>query len=128
MAQPVTDETLVPFVGRLQEERNIWLCTVRADGRPHLVPIWFVWHERRVWVCTYAGSQKVRNLETRRDVSVALESGSAPCVIEGTAVLHPIETVWDALNPPFIRKYDWDLKADPDSLIMIEVMPLRLLY
>ncbi|QLQ08762.1 MAG: pyridoxamine 5'-phosphate oxidase family protein [Anaerolineae bacterium] len=23
----------------------MWLASVRADGRPHLVPIWFVLHD-----------------------------------------------------------------------------------
>ena len=28
---------------RLGRESTIWLATVRADGRPHLVPLWYVW-------------------------------------------------------------------------------------
>jgi predicted pyridoxine 5'-phosphate oxidase superfamily flavin-nucleotide-binding protein len=30
---------------RLTAEPVIWLGTVRPDGRPHHVPIWFVWHD-----------------------------------------------------------------------------------
>ena len=26
---------------RSETEANIWFATVRADGRPHLVPVWF---------------------------------------------------------------------------------------
>jgi len=28
---------------RLREEPMIWFTTVRADGRPHTVPVWFWW-------------------------------------------------------------------------------------
>jgi hypothetical protein len=28
---------------RLRHEPIIWLSSVRPDGRPHLVPIWFLW-------------------------------------------------------------------------------------
>lgn len=28
---------------RLREERIAWLTTVRADGQPQSVPVWFLW-------------------------------------------------------------------------------------
>ena len=28
---------------RLRTDQIAWLGTVRPDGRPHLVPIWFLW-------------------------------------------------------------------------------------
>jgi nitroimidazol reductase NimA-like FMN-containing flavoprotein (pyridoxamine 5'-phosphate oxidase superfamily) len=28
---------------RLRSERILWLSTIGADGRPHLVPTWFWW-------------------------------------------------------------------------------------
>ena len=28
---------------RLRTEANVWLATMRPDGRPHVSPIWFVW-------------------------------------------------------------------------------------
>src|SRR5256885_2571611 len=28
---------------RLRHEPIIWLSSVRPDGRPHLVPVWFLW-------------------------------------------------------------------------------------
>ena len=35
---------------RLHTEKNVWLCTVRSDGSPHLTPIWFVHHDDAFWV------------------------------------------------------------------------------
>jgi hypothetical protein len=29
--------------GRLREEGIAWLTTVRADGQPQSVPVWFLW-------------------------------------------------------------------------------------
>ena len=36
---------------RLREERIAWLTTVRADGQPQSVPVWFLWMPERwqVW-------------------------------------------------------------------------------
>ncbi len=41
-------------MARVHTDKNIWLATVRPDGRPHLTPIWFVFHDAKFWVCTGA--------------------------------------------------------------------------
>ena len=30
--------------GRLRDEGIIWLTTVRSDGQPQSVPVWFLWN------------------------------------------------------------------------------------
>jgi hypothetical protein len=35
---------------RLTAEPVIWLGTVRSDGRPHNVPVWFAWHDPLVLI------------------------------------------------------------------------------
>lgn len=37
---------------RLTGDANVWIALTRADGRPHLTPIWFVWVEEAIWLCT----------------------------------------------------------------------------
>jgi F420H(2)-dependent biliverdin reductase len=69
---------------RFITEPNVWLGTTRADGRPHLVPIWFVWVHRRVWIATDARSVKVRNIAANPFATFALEDGNRPVVIEIT--------------------------------------------
>jgi hypothetical protein len=34
---------------RLEAEQNIWLSSVQPDGRPHLIPVWFVWRGGRLY-------------------------------------------------------------------------------
>lgn len=34
---------------RLSESRNYWVCTVRPDGRPHVMPVWGVWDAGELW-------------------------------------------------------------------------------
>jgi hypothetical protein len=42
---------------RLSGERNVWIATVRPDGRPRLVPVWFSWVENRGrQILNYRGS------------------------------------------------------------------------
>ncbi|RQW98489.1 pyridoxamine 5'-phosphate oxidase family protein [Micromonospora inaquosa] len=65
---------------RLTDESNVWLCTLRRDGSPHLTPVWFVYLFATFWVGCESRSVKARNVVADPRVSVALESGNAPVV------------------------------------------------
>ncbi|MFE1103428.1 pyridoxamine 5'-phosphate oxidase family protein [Nocardiopsis alba] len=73
--------------GRLAEDRNVWLCTSRADGSPHVVPVWFVHLGERWWIGASTRSVKVRNVLRDPRVSLALEDGDAPVVAQGRALV-----------------------------------------
>ena len=56
----------------LEREPIVWLSTVRPDGSPHLVPIWFSWDGEALLIFSKPGAQKVRNLRARPSVMLAL--------------------------------------------------------
>jgi PPOX class probable F420-dependent enzyme len=56
----------------LEQEPVVWLSTVRPDGGPHLVPIWFWWDGEALLVFSKPDAQKVRNLRERPSVMLAL--------------------------------------------------------
>jgi PPOX class probable F420-dependent enzyme len=58
--------------GFLEKEPVVWLSTVRPDGGPHLVPIWFWWDGAALLVFSKPGAQKVRNLRAHPSVMLAL--------------------------------------------------------
>jgi len=98
---------------RLAEERNVWLCTVRPDGSPHLTPVWFVHDGSRWWIGTDGGSVKVRNIRAESRVSLALEDGGSPVVAEGDAV--PRHEPFPAgVVAAFAAKYGWDV-TEPEQ-------------
>jgi len=103
-------------MARVDDERIIWLATVRPNGRPHLTPIWYCFQNHRFWICTSGESVKTRNVQLNPNVSVSLEDGTRPLVAEGTVTVHQRpypQLVIDA----FIHKYDWDIsrRDDPDG-------------
>ncbi|MEU8115032.1 pyridoxamine 5'-phosphate oxidase family protein [Micromonospora sp. NPDC048947] len=112
---------------RLTDESNVWLCTVRRDGSPHLTPVWFVYLSATFWVGCESRSVKARNVVADPRVSVALESGNAPVVAEGAARVHRAgfpSTVVEA----FASKYDgWDVGrlVNPDSERVLLEIPVR---
>lgn len=109
---------------RLETEQNIWLATVRSSGRPHLVPVWFVWAGGTIYLCVAGSSVKVRNITANRAVSLALESGSAPIVVEGEASLLARPWPEEAIEG-FQRKYDWTITTDTEYDTLIAITPQR---
>ena len=73
---------------RLARDRNVWLCTLRADGSPHTVPVWFVHLRERWWIGVSTRSVKARNALRDPRVSLALEDGDAPVVAQGLVTVH----------------------------------------
>ena len=109
---------------RLQTAPNVWMSTTRPNGKPHLIPIWFIWLNDRFYICTESKSVKIQNLRHNAGISVALEDGNKPVIAEGKAVL--IETSFpEAVRQAFISKYKWDISADPGSgqHTLIEIAP-----
>jgi PPOX class probable F420-dependent enzyme len=75
---------------RLSAERVIWLGTVRPDGRPHNVPVWFAWHDPMVLVFSMPKTAKVADMRLSPAVSLALDSadgGQDIVLAEGRAEL-----------------------------------------
>ncbi|HEY0444636.1 MAG TPA: pyridoxamine 5'-phosphate oxidase family protein [Candidatus Limnocylindrales bacterium] len=58
----------------LREESIVWLSSVRADGSPHLVPIWFSWDGEQLFIASKPEAVKVRNLRANPKLMVALGS------------------------------------------------------
>ena len=56
----------------LEQEPVVWLSTVRPDGAPHLVPIWFWWDGEELLVFSKPDAQKVHNLRENPAVMLAL--------------------------------------------------------
>jgi PPOX class probable F420-dependent enzyme len=109
---------------RLERERNVWLCTLRPDGSPHVTPVWFVYIGARFWISSGTRNVKVRNVGNDPRVSLALEDGDAPCVAEGNALVHHGRLRDDVLAA-LAAKYDgWDAAAEIEPSgprVLIEV-------
>ena len=77
-------------LGKLASDQIGWLTTIRSSGRPHSVPVWFLWHDGQVLIFSEEKTQKVRNLRHSSDIVFSLESGrygSDVAILDGTAVI-----------------------------------------
>ncbi|QFG68418.1 pyridoxamine 5'-phosphate oxidase family protein [Ornithinimicrobium pratense] len=121
--------SLTPEVeSRLHLERNVWLGTLRADGSPHITPVWFVYEAESWWVGSDGRSIKVRNLSADPRASLALENGDAPVVAEGIARIHRADFP-DKIVRAFADKFNgWAVEDPAHSLgnrVLIEVVVSR---
>jgi PPOX class probable F420-dependent enzyme len=132
-ARPGYDPTPAQTVARvhpmLDEERVVWLSTVRPDGTPHLVPTWFWWDGEALVVFSKPGAAKVRNLRANPKVMVAVgdpEDDFSVGLIEAVA-----ECVDDPAAVPdaFFAKYASELgpgRLDPVTFRELYTQAIRI--
>lgn len=67
------------------------LATVRADGRPHVAPVWFTLDGDDVVFNTGRDSLKARNIRRDPRVAITVDDQHPPfgfVLVEGTAAIH----------------------------------------
>jgi PPOX class probable F420-dependent enzyme len=92
---------------RLRTEPIIWLVTSSTAGRPHMVPMWFLWDGRTVSLFSLPGTRKLRNIAANSAVVLALEAanqGYDVVIVEGRATFLDDPLINGAM-PSFVEKY-----------------------
>lgn len=123
---------------RLRSEPILWLSSVRPDGRPHLVPVWFFWNGETITIFSQPNTQKMRNLQRNPNVMLALEAadeGNDIVMIEGRAEL-PGQSSATMNIPEYAQKYDAHIKSmntTPEELAssyseVIRITPTRFIH
>ncbi|HEU4514179.1 MAG TPA: pyridoxamine 5'-phosphate oxidase family protein, partial [Nocardioidaceae bacterium] len=60
----------------LEQSKKVQVATVDRDGSPHLTTLFYVVKDGRIAFWTYAGSQKIKNLERDPRCSTADEENA----------------------------------------------------
>lgn len=93
----------------LDEQPFGTLATSQADGSIHLVPTWYLFEDDRLYVATWSGSRKARNLAARQQVTYTVDDRRTASWVSarGTAeLLRGAESA--AVNARLRRKYMTD--------------------
>jgi len=88
----MSDEELRDF---LDEEKVMTCATIGPNGRPHLMPLWYVVHDGALRGWTYAKSQKAKNLERDPHATLQIEAGVAYAELRGVMMECDVELVRD---------------------------------
>jgi PPOX class probable F420-dependent enzyme len=73
---------------RRLREKIAWLTTVRSDGQPQSVPVWFLWDGEGFLIYSRPDRQKLKNISRNPRVGLHLNSndrGGDVVRVEGTA-------------------------------------------
>ncbi len=88
MRHKMTDAEVAAFL--MDGTRTAKLSTVRADGRPHVAPVWFALDGSHLVFTTFHSTVKGHNLRRDPRVCICVEDDRPPfsfVIIEGTATI-----------------------------------------
>jgi hypothetical protein len=116
---------------RLASNRNFWVVTASADGRPHAMPVWGVWDEgdgRFAFSCA-PRARKARNLAANPQ-AVIMTDDTVECLsVEGRADTVGGKERQEQWIERYLAKYQplaADLSADfLRQHLMLEFVPER---
>jgi nitroimidazol reductase NimA-like FMN-containing flavoprotein (pyridoxamine 5'-phosphate oxidase superfamily) len=94
----------------LQAFRSIWVSTTRPDGRPHAVPVWYVWQGRSVYFISGRQLQKSKNIAHQPWIIVHAGDGDDVIILEGPADIVTDRAELEKVDAAYRAKY-----VDPGS-------------
>jgi PPOX class probable F420-dependent enzyme len=122
LPDPATRDGLLPWAWareRLAAARCYWIATARPDGGPHLMTVWGVWHDDRLFFSTGRHSRKARNLAADPRVSTGIDDAAEAVVIEGTAAPAVELPERATVVAAYAQKYGTAPPDDPGSPLYI---------
>src|SRR5437867_9975248 len=96
-------------VERLTNAHTYWVTSMRADGRPHVMPVWGVWLDDAFCFSTGNQSRKARNLASNPRCAVACEVEEDQIIVEGVAELTNDSDLMQRFADAYSPKYDFDM-------------------
>jgi nitroimidazol reductase NimA-like FMN-containing flavoprotein (pyridoxamine 5'-phosphate oxidase superfamily) len=121
---------------RLVRNRNYWVVTASANGRPHALPVWGVWlpSTDRFWFSCSPNARKLRNITENPQCAVTVDD-TVECVsVEGSARVTDAVDDADGIREmiaAYLAKYwaDPDVHAEMEAFLhshaIVEVTPDR---
>jgi PPOX class probable F420-dependent enzyme len=108
----------------LAGQPTVTCATLGRDGRPHLMPLWYVVRDGELWAWTFAKSQKVRNLERDPRCTLQVEAGVVYDELRGVmlrciARIHRDTDVVEALGLEIMRRYHADGELAPEVVAVV---------
>ena len=115
---------------RLRRSHDYWVATIRPDARPHLMPVWGIWHDASFWFSSSNRSRKARNLLGNPGCAVSTDNADEPVVLEGTAELvadrHAIAVYAGLVDEKYATSFGAEF-YDPSVNSVFRVRPTRVL-
>jgi uncharacterized pyridoxamine 5'-phosphate oxidase family protein len=120
---PKTKKGLLPWKwaeDRLKKSRQYWIATTRPDGRPHVMVIWALWLNGKLYFSTGKTSRKARNLAANPKCSMCTEDAAEAVILEGVIGSElDRETIREFLRL-YEKKYKIDMSSGADDFVNLK--------
>ena len=94
----------------LRKEKILRLATIDKDSTPHIVPVWYLYSGKKIYIGTNTKTEKARNVKSHKKVSFCVDVGiNAPNIFgvmgKGNAVLITNESVVSRVAKKILLRY-----------------------
>lgn len=132
----MSDDEIVDFI---DHSRTATMATLSADGRPHLVAMWYAVIDGEIWFETKAKSQKAVNLRRNPLITVMIEDGDTYDTLRGVSIDGHAEivdsdpdlllrvgiSVWERYTGPYTDEMRPFVDQMMNNRIAVRVVPSR---
>ena len=120
----------------LKKQTILHLATVDKTGTPHIVPVWYMYSAKKIYIGTNTKTEKAKNIKTHKKVSFCVDVGvNSPSIFgvmgQGTAKLIKDTDTVSRLAKKILLRYFKDLKNKSaqeildDTDCIIEIIPKK---
>ena len=118
----------------LKKEKILHLATIDEKNSPHIVPVWYLYNSKKIYVGTNTKTQKAKNIRIHKKVSFCVDVGvNAPNIFglmgKGTAKLLKEKKTVNRIAKKILLRYfkSLDNKSAKELLddtdCIIEILP-----
>ena len=118
----------------LKKEKILHLATIDEKNSPHIVPVWYLYSAKKIYVGTNTKTQKAKNIKIHKKVSFCVDVGvNAPNIFgvmgKGTAKLLKEKIIVNKIARKILLRYfkSLDNKSAKELLedtdCIIEILP-----
>ncbi|HYO03724.1 MAG TPA: PPOX class F420-dependent oxidoreductase [Mycobacterium sp.] len=132
----MSDDEIVEFI---DHSRTATMATLSADGRPHLVAMWYAVVDGDIWVETKAKSQKAVNLRRDPRLTIMIEDGETYNTLRGVSIDGEAEivdsdpdvllrvgiSVWERYTGPYTEDMRPFVDQMMNNRIAVRLVPTR---
>lgn len=110
----------------LENEEIVFIATVKKDGSPHLVPIWFIYHRGKVYFETDITTVKYKNIKRKNKIALCF-GGKDTYIIEGSIKSYKEHKLDFPIRKMYWKKYKEAMEDSfiNDKTLIFEVIPKK---
>lgn len=108
----------------LNKEGVCFIATTKADGSPHITPIWFIYHLGKIYFETDINTVKFKNIKRNNQVAICF-GGRQTYIVEGSVKWYKENKAPVPFRKMLWEKYgkDMDDSYITDKTLIFKVIP-----